>query len=57
MSRAAIQAVAGHEMGHVAGLAGVSTSCVLMNDWQDLWADCGVNIPVDDDIQGINALY
>ena len=56
-TRPEIQGVAAHELGHVAGLKDVNTSCVLMNGWQDVWVDCGFNVPKQDDINGIDAMY
>lgn len=55
-SPGAIQSVAGHELGHAAGL-GHSDQCVLMYPSTYRYFTCGVFSPQQDDINGIDALY
>lgn len=56
-SLAQTQAVAAHELGHLAGLDHAD-GCVLMNPYTNQrWNTCGVNQPTNDDVDGVNALY
>jgi len=48
--------VAGHELGHIMGLAH-NSGCVLMVSTTSTRNSCAVYIPKADDIAGINALY
>jgi predicted Zn-dependent protease len=48
--------VAAHEWGHVAGLDHTA-GCVLMTPYSTTRASCGISGPVQDDIDGIKALY
>jgi hypothetical protein len=52
-----VRSVAGHEMGHVFGLAHDS-GCILMRSTTSWRYDvCGVYTPQGDDINGFGALY
>ena len=55
-----IRAIYGHEIGHMVGLAH-NKGCVLMNPTTfgpgSRWQGCGINTPLSDDINGVNAQY
>ncbi len=59
-SAAQRRSVAGHELGHVFGLAHESGS-VLMNPYtcgaNSRWCTYSINTPTGDDVNGINAIY
>jgi hypothetical protein len=57
-SAAKAQSVAAHELGHVGGLGEMTTGCELMRiDTATRYDACKDNVPVQDDINGINSLY